>query len=254
MLMVDDVERLRDDAAVDRVRVRTTLTCDAVQGVCAACYGLSPRHPPAGRARRGGRRHRRPVHRRAGHPADHADLPLRWRDRERHHPRPAARGRALRGPHAQGRRQGRRALGRRARRADRARAQGHGRRQRGRGPGGVDLDRAPPARRGRPGGRGRHAAARRPARPQADDEVPGHPRDPAVPGRGGPERLPRPGRVDPRQAHRADRAPDDAPRPDRRRRRVAVAARRDGRREAVQRHQRRPRGRAARRRPTAAPS
>ncbi len=41
MLMVDDVERLRGDSAVGRVRVRTTLTCDAVQGVCAACYGLS---------------------------------------------------------------------------------------------------------------------------------------------------------------------------------------------------------------------
>ncbi|NNN00733.1 MAG: DNA-directed RNA polymerase subunit beta', partial [Acidimicrobiaceae bacterium] len=41
MLMMDDVERLRDDSAVTRVRVRTTLTCDAVQGVCAACYGLS---------------------------------------------------------------------------------------------------------------------------------------------------------------------------------------------------------------------
>ena len=27
--------------AVNRVRVRTTLTCDAVQGVCAYCYGLS---------------------------------------------------------------------------------------------------------------------------------------------------------------------------------------------------------------------
>jgi DNA-directed RNA polymerase subunit beta' len=39
--MMDDVERLRDDAAVTRVRVRATLTCDAVQGVCAACYGLS---------------------------------------------------------------------------------------------------------------------------------------------------------------------------------------------------------------------
>ena len=41
MLMVDDVELLREDAAVERVRVRTTLTCDAVQGVCAYCYGLS---------------------------------------------------------------------------------------------------------------------------------------------------------------------------------------------------------------------
>ena len=41
MLMTEDVERLRDDPKVSRVRVRTTLTCDAVQGVCATCYGLS---------------------------------------------------------------------------------------------------------------------------------------------------------------------------------------------------------------------
>ena len=41
MLLMDDVERLRDDPGVTRVRVRTTLTCDAIQGVCAACYGLS---------------------------------------------------------------------------------------------------------------------------------------------------------------------------------------------------------------------
>jgi DNA-directed RNA polymerase subunit beta' len=41
MLLMDDVERLRDDEVVNRVRVRTTLTCDAIQGVCAACYGLS---------------------------------------------------------------------------------------------------------------------------------------------------------------------------------------------------------------------
>src|SRR5665213_4596586 len=41
MLLMDDVERLRDDAQINRVRVRTTLTCVAIQGVCAACYGLS---------------------------------------------------------------------------------------------------------------------------------------------------------------------------------------------------------------------
>ncbi len=41
MLLTEDVERLREDASVTRVRVRTTLTCDANQGVCAACYGLS---------------------------------------------------------------------------------------------------------------------------------------------------------------------------------------------------------------------
>ncbi len=32
---------LRDDAAVDRVRVRSVLTCDAELGVCARCYGRS---------------------------------------------------------------------------------------------------------------------------------------------------------------------------------------------------------------------
>ena len=37
----DEVEALRDDAAVDRVRVRSVLTCEAEYGVCAACYGRS---------------------------------------------------------------------------------------------------------------------------------------------------------------------------------------------------------------------
>ncbi len=41
MLLMSDVYRLRDDEAVTRVRVRSTLTCDATQGVCANCYGLS---------------------------------------------------------------------------------------------------------------------------------------------------------------------------------------------------------------------
>ena len=37
----EEVEALRDDAAVDRVRVRSVLTCEAAYGVCAACYGRS---------------------------------------------------------------------------------------------------------------------------------------------------------------------------------------------------------------------
>jgi DNA-directed RNA polymerase subunit beta' len=41
MLGVDDVAALRDDESVDRVRVRSVLTCDAEHGVCAACYGRS---------------------------------------------------------------------------------------------------------------------------------------------------------------------------------------------------------------------
>ncbi len=36
-----DVARLRDDPAVNRVRVRSVLTCEARYGVCIACYGLS---------------------------------------------------------------------------------------------------------------------------------------------------------------------------------------------------------------------
>ncbi|MEK9838844.1 MAG: DNA-directed RNA polymerase subunit beta', partial [Ilumatobacter sp.] len=41
--IVGDVEMaaLRDDAGVDRVRVRSVLTCDAELGICALCYGRS---------------------------------------------------------------------------------------------------------------------------------------------------------------------------------------------------------------------
>jgi DNA-directed RNA polymerase subunit beta' len=35
------VEQLRDDPAVDRVRVRSVLTCESEHGVCVACYGQS---------------------------------------------------------------------------------------------------------------------------------------------------------------------------------------------------------------------
>ena len=69
---------------------------------------LVARHGLDDRARRGGRRDRRPVHRRAGHAADDADLPHRWCGRRGHHARSAPRGRALRGPHPQGRRGARR--------------------------------------------------------------------------------------------------------------------------------------------------
>ena len=37
----DEMEWLRDDPAIDQVRVRSVLTCDAELGVCALCYGRS---------------------------------------------------------------------------------------------------------------------------------------------------------------------------------------------------------------------
>ena len=59
----------------------------------------------------------------------------------------------------------------------------------------------------KPGG----CSRRRPEGPQGAARDQGHPRDPAVPRRRGAEGLPGPGRVDPRQAHRADRSPDAPP-------------------------------------------
>ncbi|MDQ1361221.1 MAG: DNA-directed polymerase subunit beta, partial [Acidimicrobiaceae bacterium] len=41
ILLDDVVNRLRDDPSVDRVRTRSVLTCEAEQGICAACYGQS---------------------------------------------------------------------------------------------------------------------------------------------------------------------------------------------------------------------
>ncbi len=41
LLSDEVVARLRDDPAVDRIRVRSVLTCESRHGVCAACYGQS---------------------------------------------------------------------------------------------------------------------------------------------------------------------------------------------------------------------
>ena len=58
-----------EDAGLERVRIRSALTCESKRGHLRAVLRPQPRHRPPGRARRGGRHHRRPVDRRAGHPA-----------------------------------------------------------------------------------------------------------------------------------------------------------------------------------------
>ncbi|HVX22544.1 MAG TPA: DNA-directed RNA polymerase subunit beta' [Acidimicrobiales bacterium] len=41
-ILTDEIcAQLRDDPGVDRIRVRSVLTCEATHGICAACYGQS---------------------------------------------------------------------------------------------------------------------------------------------------------------------------------------------------------------------
>ncbi len=160
-------------------------------------------------------RHRRPVDRRARHAAHDADLPHRWRRRHGHRRRSAPRRRAVRGPHAP---KGKARLARTTGVVRIADDEGKGQPDHGRRPTtaprtrypvpGLSASRWPTARRSPPVTRSPTV----PVRPQGAHRDQGRPRDAAVPRRRGPEGVPRPGRVDPRQAHRADRAPDDPPR------------------------------------------
>ena len=71
--------RIIEDAGIDRVKIRSVLTCQTRRGICVAVLRPRPGPRPHGQHRRGGRRHRGAVHRRAGYPADDAYLPHRWR-------------------------------------------------------------------------------------------------------------------------------------------------------------------------------
>jgi DNA-directed RNA polymerase subunit beta' len=67
------------ESGVDEIKVRSPITCETRYGVCAQLLRPRPGARPPGQHRRGGRRDRRAVDRRAGHAADHAYLPHRWR-------------------------------------------------------------------------------------------------------------------------------------------------------------------------------
>ena len=66
-------------SGVEAVKIRSVLTCEAEIGVLRPLLRARPRARHAGQYRRGGRRHRRAVDRRAGHAADDAHLPHRRR-------------------------------------------------------------------------------------------------------------------------------------------------------------------------------
>ena len=211
-LLTDElVATLRDDPEVHRIRTRSVLTCEATHGVCAACYGQSLATGlmiELGEAvgviaaqsigEPGTQLTMRTFHLGGvlGEDITHG-LPRVVELFEARTPKGAA---VLAAPH---RRRAHRGGG------DRTAPDGGGRRRdRGVGPGRLAGPPRGNRRRRGPGGR---RARRGPEGPQGAARGQGHPRDPAVPRRRGPEGLPRPRCVDPRQAHRADRAPDVAP-------------------------------------------
>ena len=78
-------------AGIEKVRIRSVLTCESRARRVRPVLRPRPRHRQAGGDGHGGGRHRRPVDRRAGHPAHDADLPHR-RHGQPHHPADDARG------------------------------------------------------------------------------------------------------------------------------------------------------------------
>ena len=179
-----------------------------------------PRHRRRHRDRRRGRDHRRAVDRRAGNAADDADVPHRRCRRSGHHARPAPRRRDLRGPQPEGRGDARRGRWPSRDRGLGSRSEGHRvprRARRQRRAASREGVPAPPAhaaargqrpdrRAGRCVQRGLTRSGRAPE--PAHEGGQGVDRDRALPRRRGAEGLQVAGRRHPRQAHRADRAPD----------------------------------------------
>ena len=78
--LIDEAAALKiDELGIQSVHIRSPLVCESEHGVCGQLLRARSRPRHAGQYRRGGRRDRRPVDRRAGHAADDADLPHRRR-------------------------------------------------------------------------------------------------------------------------------------------------------------------------------
>jgi DNA-directed RNA polymerase subunit beta' len=57
--ITEDKVRIVEDAGIDRVKIRSVLTCETRRGICVLCYGRDLARGAHGEHRRGGRRHRR---------------------------------------------------------------------------------------------------------------------------------------------------------------------------------------------------
>ena len=86
---------------IHKAYIRSVLTCEALTGVCAKCYGINLALGKPVNVGRSGRRHRGAVHRRARYSADDAYLPHRRRRGRRYHPGSSPCRGAVRGAQAQ---------------------------------------------------------------------------------------------------------------------------------------------------------
>ena len=76
---IDEIKaKAIDNSGVEKVKIRSVLTCESKHGVCMYCYGRNLATGALGEARRSRRHHRRPIHRRTRHAADDAYVPHRW--------------------------------------------------------------------------------------------------------------------------------------------------------------------------------
>jgi hypothetical protein len=71
--------RTLEQAGVDQISVRSPITCATRYGVCSQCYGRDLARGHRINMGEAVRRDRGPVDRRAGHAADDAHVPHRWR-------------------------------------------------------------------------------------------------------------------------------------------------------------------------------
>ena len=76
MIDEDKVTQI-EEAGIERVKIRSVLTCQSRQGVCVEVLRTRSGPRTSGQPRRGDRNHRGAVDRRAGHPAHDAHLPYR---------------------------------------------------------------------------------------------------------------------------------------------------------------------------------